>query len=80
MFFNTFLFGLKGYCETLNSDSLKLHEECPNTELFLVRIWTLFTQCKLKSLHCKTRTKCPFVLLHNLNICQVEPFYLSGSS
>ena len=22
-----------------------LREKCPNTELFLVRIWTLFTQC-----------------------------------
>ena len=22
-----------------------LREKCPNTEIFLVRIWTLFTQC-----------------------------------
>ena len=22
-----------------------MHEKCPNMEVFLVRIWTLFTQC-----------------------------------
>ena len=25
---------------------MTLREMCPNTELFLVRIWTLFTQCE----------------------------------
>ena len=27
------------------NEQLSLREKCPNTELFLVRIWTLFTQC-----------------------------------
>ena len=27
------------------SRNLKLPKKCPNTELFLVRIWTLFAQC-----------------------------------
>ena len=28
--------------------SVTLREKCPNTEFFLVRIWTLFTQCEIK--------------------------------
>ena len=28
--------------------SVTLREKCPNTGFFLVRIWTLFTQCEMK--------------------------------
>ena len=31
----------------MNEQQASLCEKCPNTELFLVRIWTLFMQCML---------------------------------
>ena len=40
---------IKSGYRTFMSDSwlilIALREKCPNTEFFLVRIWTLFTQC-----------------------------------
>ena len=32
-----------------NPSYITLREKCPNTEFFLVLIWTLFTQCKSDS-------------------------------
>ena len=31
----------------MNEQQTSLCEKCPNTELFLARIWTLFMQCML---------------------------------
>ena len=33
---------------------LALREKCPNTELFLVRIWALFAQCSITTFHIET--------------------------
>ena len=33
---------------------LALREKCPNTELFLVRLWALFAQCSITTFHIET--------------------------
>ena len=40
-----------------------MREKCPNAELFLVRIWPIFTQCKMKK-HWRQAKNIVIVLNH----------------
>ena len=55
-----------------NFVAVTLREMCPNTEFFLVRIWTLFTQCKIKTRFLKSTIYWDVVLERSLSSSECE--------